>query len=145
MRGVDPAARIYAPSEGMPADEDAVRIWVHFCVWNQPWNWRAAFDVGTTVFLKVRELPVIEWETRIVDLIAVPFESADAFRDMLRERWDRTIGPIVGESPAPGFGIAWRAEPIRRLELSLPPGAGELPEWCAVGDLDDAWQAALAA
>ena len=145
MSGVDPAARVYAPRSPMPWTADEVRSMVLFCVWDQPWNWRAAFDVGSTVFLKFPEMPVIEWETRIVELIAVPFESAEAFRDMLVERWDHTIGPIHGESPAPGFGIAWRAEPVRHLELILPPGAGELPEWCAVGDLDEAWQAALAA
>ncbi len=145
MRRVDPGARIYSPWLTMPWGADAVREAVHFCVWDRPWDWRDVFDIGTTVFLKFRDMPVIEWETRIVELIAVPFESAEAFRDMLVERWDRSIGPIQGESPAPGFGIAWRAEPIRHLELILPAAPDELPDWCAVGDLDEKLQAALAA
>lgn len=46
-------------------------------------------------------------------------------------------------SPAPGFGVAWRSAPVRHLGVARPEGAGSLPEWCAFGELDERWQAAL--
>lgn len=144
-RRLDPTIRLFTPSVPVPESDDEVRATVLFGVWDRPWGWEASFRLGRPVLLRRRDAEVVEWLVEVVEVLAVPFESAEAFRDMLAQRWDPTIGPIDGESPSPGFGVAWRSAPLRRLRTARPEGAGPLPEWCEVGDLDDAWQAALAA
>ena len=141
---LDPTVRLFTPSVPLPESAEAVRSTVLFGVWDRPWDWQASFRLGRPVLLRRRGVDVVEWLVEVVEVLAVPFESAEAFRDMLAQRWDPTIGPIDGESPSPGFGVAWRSAPLRRLRTARPEGAGPLPEWCEVGDLDDAWQAALA-
>jgi hypothetical protein len=143
-RRLDPTVRLFTPSVPLPESDDDVRSIVLFGVWDRPWNWQASFRLGRPVLLRRADADVVEWLVEVVEVLAVPFESAEAFRDMLAQRWDPRIGPIDGGSPAPGFGVAWRSAPVRHLRVTRPDGAGPLPTWCEVGELDDVWQAALA-
>ncbi len=143
-RPLDPTVRLFTPSVPLPESADEVRSTVLFGVWDRPWDWQASFRLGRPVLLRRRDAEVVEWLVEVVEVLAVPFESAEAFRDLLVQRWDPTIGPINGEAPAPGFGVAWRSAPVSHLSAGRPEGAGPLPEWCEFGELDGAWQAALA-
>jgi transposase len=143
MPSIDADARLFTPSVPLPDSEDAVRSTVLFGVWERPWNWQPSFGEGRQVLLRRSGVDVVEWLVEVTEVVAVPFESADAFRDMIAQRWDPTVVGVHGRSPAPGFGVAWRSAPVRHLGVARPEGAGSLPEWCAFGELDERWQAAL--
>lgn len=134
---------LFSPSTPMPRTAQAVHDSVWYAVWSSPWDSASVLAPLRSVFLIDSEAGVVEWETEITDVVAVPFESVDAFRDLITRRWGHPVTRVAGAEPRPGWGVAWRAVPVRHLGVSRPEGAGTLKSWDLVSDLDEAWRAAL--
>ena len=133
----------FNPSNPMPADESALEQMVWYCVWDHPWRSDRLLSAGSTVFLVDASADVVRWEIELTDVFAAPFESTDAFRDHLQRRWGTRVTPLDGDGPSPGFGVAWKARPVRRLEVKRPVGSPELEQWESSCGLDEGWRLAL--
>lgn len=141
--GEDHIGVLFSPSTPMPRSAREVEHSVWYAVWPAPWDSASVLAPLRSVFLIDSEAGVVGWQTEITDVVAVPFESVDAFRDLIARRWGHPVTRVAGTEPRPGWGIAWRALPVRRLGVSRPNGAGALRSWDLVSDLDEAWRAAL--
>ena len=141
--GDDHIGVLFAPSTPMPRTAQAVQDSAWYAVWSAPWDSANVLAPLRSVFLIDAGAGVVEWETEITDVVAVPFESVDAFRDLITRRWGHPVTRVTGTEPRPGWGVAWRAVPVRYLGLSSPEGAGALQSWNLVSDLDEVWRTAL--
>lgn len=134
---------IFTPSTPLPSSDTDVETAVWYCVWDAPWASRRLLAPGATVYLHDGARQMVRWETVLTDVIAVPFESADAFRDHLQRRWQTWVTPLDDGGPVPGFGVAWKAQALRQLAALRPDGSPELKQWASVCGLDDGWCSAL--
>lgn len=142
-RGSGRSGLVFTPSTTIPTTEEQVREGVSYMVWDAPWETFEHFAVGETIYLVDPATERIVWETRVADSVSVPFESADAFRDMIAGRWGKPIVTKTGTDPLPGWGVAWRAEPVRQLDIPRP--AEQMP-WLGfmfTSQLDEPTAAAL--
>jgi len=133
----------FNPSDQMPADESTLEQMVWYCVWDQPWRSDRLLSAGSTVFLFDAAADVVRWEIELTEVFSVPFESTDAFRDHLERKWGSWVTPLDGDGPSPGFGVAWKARPVRRLDVRRPAGSPELEQWESSCGLDEGWRSAL--
>ena len=78
---------------------------------------------------------VIRWETEIVATHAVPYEHTMSFLEHAGQRFGTPVGVIGGGMPAPGFGFAWMAAPVRDLELDTQLFGLDLGDWTSTDDL----------
>jgi hypothetical protein len=141
--GEDHIGVLFSPSTPMPRSTQAVEDSVWYAVWPSPWDSASVLAPLRSVFLVDAEAGVVEWQTEITDVVAVPFESVDAFRDLIARRWGHPVTRVTGTEPRPGWGVAWRAAPVRHLGVSRPEGAEALRSWDLVSDLDEVWRTAL--
>ncbi len=134
---------VYAPADPVPATCQDVRDKIWFGVWPGPWDTARVFDASRSVYLATHDRTRIVWETAIADVISVPFECTDAFLELVSRRWGHALSQVHGVSPSPGWGVAWRAEPIRRIDGRAPRSAGRVPGWLLTEDLHRAWRRVL--
>ncbi|KLR60310.1 hypothetical protein IMCC26207_110556 [Actinobacteria bacterium IMCC26207] len=142
-RGSGRSGLVFTPSTTIPATEEQVREEVTYMVWDAPWETFEHFAVGETIYLVDPATDRIVWETRVAESVSVPFESADAFRDMIAGRWGKPILIKTGTDPLPGWGVAWRAEPVRQLDLARPADQDAWPGFMFTSQLDEPTAAAL--
>ena len=134
---------IFTPSTPMPAREEVLESMVWYCVWDRPWNSHRLLARGSTVFLYDAGREVVRWETELTEVLAVPFESSDSFRDHVRRKWGQWVTPLGDDGPLPGWGVAWRARAVRRVDVTRPVGSPPLEQWTPTCTLDDGWRRAL--
>ena len=142
-RSVGAEGVVFAAADPVPEGADELRDWVWFALWSAPWDTRLVFELGSAVYLATPQLDRVVWESSVREVISVPFESAEAFREMVGRRWGQPLGEVDGLSPAPGWGVAWRADPVRRLDVVCPDAAADAPRWQLTEHLDPAWRRAL--
>lgn len=118
----------------IPAHPDGFGGHWWYAVWDQPLPRSVLPQVGDTLFL-ADEQGVVRWETELVDVWAVPYEHAQAFVDAAGARFGVPVGVVHGGLPAPGYGVAWRAAPVRDLELPTALLGVELGDWTSTEDL----------
>ncbi|MEI7888121.1 MAG: hypothetical protein WCJ04_12080 [Actinomycetes bacterium] len=142
-RGSGRSGLVFTPSTTIPTTDEQVREGVSYMVWDAPWETFEHFAVGETIYLVDPATDRIVWETRVAESVSVPFESADAFRDMIAGRWGKPIVTKTGTDPLPGWGVAWRAEPVRQLDLARPADQDAWPGFMFTSQLDAPTAAAL--
>ena len=142
-RGSGRSGLVFTPSTTIPTTDEQVREGVSYMVWDAPWETFEHFAVGETIYLVDPATDRIVWETRVAESVSVPFESADAFRDMIAGRWGQAIFAKTGTDPLPGWGVAWRAEPVRQLDLARPADQDAWPGFMFTSQLDAPTAAAL--
>ncbi|CAB4555136.1 unannotated protein [freshwater metagenome] len=142
-RGTGRAGMVFTPSTTIPTTDEQVREEVSYMVWDAPWETFEHFAVGETIYLVDPATDRIVWETRVTESVSVPFESADAFRDMIAGRWGKPIFAKTGTDPLPGWGVAWRAEPVRQLDLARPADQDPWLGFMFTSQLDEPTAAAL--
>jgi hypothetical protein len=142
-RGSGRSGLVFTPSTTIPTTDEQVREGVTYMVWDAPWETFEHFAVGETIYLIDPATDRIVWETRVAESVSVPFESADAFRDMIAGRWGKPILIKTGADPLPGWGVAWRAEPVRQLDLARPADQDAWPGFMFTSQLDEPTAAAL--
>lgn len=142
-RGSGRSGLVFTPSTRIPTTDEQVREGVSYMVWDAPWETFEHFAVGETIYLVDPATDRIVWETRVAESVSVPFESADAFRDMIAGRWGQPIDTKTGTDPLPGWGVAWRAEPVRQLDLARPADQDAWPGFMFTSQLDEPTAAAL--
>ena len=142
-RGSGRSGLVFTPSTTIPTTDEQVREGVSYMVWDAPWETFEHFAVGETIYLVDPVTDRIVWETRVAESVSVPFESADAFRDMIAGRWGQAIVTKTGTDPLPGWGVAWRAEPVRQLDLARPADQDVWPGFMFTSQLDEPTAAAL--
>lgn len=118
----------------IPADMDGFTDQWWYVVWDGPLPPAAVPQVGDTLFLADEE-GVVRWETELLDVWAVPFEHGQAFVDAVSRRYASPLAVVHGDLPAPGFGVAWTAAPVRDLELPTALLGVELDDWNLTEDL----------
>jgi hypothetical protein len=135
---------VFTPSTPIPRNEPAVREAYWFAVWDRPIAVPFDLQIGGTVYLYDTTTDTLAWRTTLTDTIAVPFEHTDALREHLTRRWGMNASQIVGDTPSPGFAIAWRAEPDELLGITRPDAARALEQWENVHHIDAATREAWA-
>lgn len=108
-----------------------------YAVWDRPVPSPHDLLPGGTVYL-ADEAGTIVWETTVTDMVAIPYESSEMLREYLAKRWGLRASPINGNDPCPGYCMAWRAEPVERLDLVVPEGLEPLETWASTRHLDEA-------
>jgi hypothetical protein len=142
-RGSGRSGLVFTPSTRIPTTDEQVREGVTYMVWDAPWETIEHFAVGETIYLVDPATERIVWETRVAESVSVPFESADAFRDMIAGRWGQPIVTKTGTDPLPGWGVAWRAEPVRQLDIPRPAEQKPWAGFMFTSQLDEPTAAAL--
>lgn len=118
----------------IPADRDGFASQWWYAVWEELLPRGAVPSPGDVMFLADPD-GVIRWEVMVTDAWAVPYEHAQAFVDAAGARFGVPVGVVHGGLPAPGFGFAWRAAPVRDLELPTALLGVELGDWTSTEDL----------
>ena len=109
------------------------QVWM--VVWDQLVAPQFLPQEGDTVYLATDD-GVIRWRTEVTEIIRTPFEHADAFREHIGSRFGEQISLFEGGSPAPGFGIAWKAKPIESLFLQTAELGVTLTSYMDSAELD---------
>lgn len=128
---------VFIPSTAMPPSPEALRDAYWFAVWDRPIPVPHDLLPGGTVYLADPLSGTIVWETVVVDMVSVPYESSLMLRDHLSRRWHLEASEIRGDDPCPGYCIAWRAAPVARLDLALPEGLDPLHMWTSTYHLTE--------
>ena len=112
-----------------PSSQAAVRRDGYFELWKvrlPPYT--ALADGDTVVLLDARRgVRRLVWELRVRDLLRQPYADLDQAVGILAAHLDRdpdelaASGDVVGRAPA-GHLLAFRASPVRRLDIPLPAG-----------------------
>lgn len=135
-------ALLYDPGTFMPTSFDAFEQASWMITWTDgPWHLHD-LEIGGTVFLvRAGAEQCIEWETRVTQSFAVPYEGIDDLAAEVFHRWGLVI-ETPDMSPG-GFCIGWRAEPVARPHrYALPLPEGTVPGDDDVLDLDGFQQSA---
>ena len=125
------------PSSAMPLDEAGFAGTWWYALWDRPVAPRLLPSPGDTVFLASPD-GVVRWATEVDVALAVPYEHTDAFLTHMATVFGTPAGPVAGGSPAPGFGLAWSARPLRELAADVGALGIELDDWCETDRLDPA-------
>jgi len=133
---VDKVGLTFIPSTPIPASVDGLTDSYWFAVWDRPIPVPYDLHPGGTVYLQDSVTGVIVWETTVTDMVAVPYESSQMLRDFLSSRWGPGASTIRGSDPCPGFCVAWRANAVERLDLTVPEGLDPLESWTSTYHLD---------
>ena len=120
---------IFIPSTRIPQTVGDLQDAYWFAVWDRPIPVPHDLHPTGTVYLQDEVSGTILWETTVTDMVAVPYESSDMLRDYLSTRWGIPASGISGADPCPGFAIAWRADSVNQLELTVPEGLEPLEMW----------------
>ncbi|MFM7062173.1 MAG: hypothetical protein ACKO04_01585 [Actinomycetes bacterium] len=118
----------------IPQDLDGFIGQWWYAVWDQPLPRSVLPQPGDSMFL-ADDQGVVRWETELLDVWAVPYEHAQAFVDAASRRYAVPVAVVHGDLPAPGFGVAWSAEPVRELALPTSLLDVELGDWTSTDDL----------
>lgn len=118
----------------IPRDTDGFAEQWWYAVWDHPLPQAVLPQVGHTIFLADPD-GVVRWETQVVATVAVPYEHTMAFVDHVAAQFGQPVGVMAGGLPAPGFGFAWMAAPVREMELPTALLGVELGDWASTDDL----------
>lgn len=118
----------------IPQDADGFTSQWWYAVWDELLPRDAVPFPGDTMFL-ADPYGIVRWEVTVADTWAVPYEHAQAFVDTAGQRFGVPVGVVHGGLPAPGFGFAWTASPVRELELPAWLFDVELGDWTSTDDL----------
>jgi hypothetical protein len=136
--GPTPAIRdgvVHHAGRTLPVTTDDLAASVWFAYWDRPVALDHGPFPGSTVWLYSQSADVLVWETEVADAIAVPFETVGAFTDHVEARFGEELW-IDGPTLAPGFGVAWTARAVRRLDRRVPDGGSPLRQWAVPRHLD---------
>ena len=126
---------VHHAARALPATTKDVSGSVWFAYWDRPVALDHGPFPGSTVWLYSATSHVLVWETEVVDAMAVPFESVDAFTAHVARSFGEELW-IDGPTLAPGFGVAWTARAVRHLDRPAPAGAAPLPQWAIPRHMD---------